>query len=152
LHRRSYRKSEAGASEAFRGGNVAGARAMVQQNASAARSRAMPMPIAGSPGRNADDCASHYRSRMIKSRGANHRWVTTMIDPDSAFSFVSMQVDYDQRTRELVVTWGEETCIHCAVPPSVYHDLMKAEARGAFYLDRVRDAYPRVPSRTRRRA
>jgi hypothetical protein len=42
--------------------------------------------------------------------------------------------------------------IYCAVPPSVYRDLMQALARGGFFLDHIRNAYPCVRPESRRRA
>jgi hypothetical protein len=76
-----------------------------------------------------------------------------MADVDSPFSFMMIDIVYDEPTRELLITHRDgQSFIYCAVPPSVYRDLMRAPARGGFFFDHIRNAYPCVRSESRRRA
>ena len=63
------------------------------------------------------------------------------------------RLDYEKSTKELDITFTSgKTYTYFDVPPQVYRDFLNAGSKGRFFLDSIKDQYPEVPVRGRRRA
>lgn len=64
---------------------------------------------------------------------------------DDASSATIERIDYDAGRQRLSVTFrGGVSIVHAGVPSGLYAAFAAAPHSGAFYSERIKDAYPRI--------